>query len=129
MPTPLQLWLDCYRFMLLTFCSISALAAASSSCSPIRRAEVFKPCIRTTSGLPILQSSSSCFCDLMASGLDVPFLLSSPSFETKIFSTMVPISGFNYLFARELRIAMRKALEKAGVEFTNGKRPGVRLKG
>jgi predicted nucleic acid-binding Zn ribbon protein len=23
--------------------------------------------------------------------------------------------------------AMRKALEKAGVEFTNGKRPGVRL--
>jgi hypothetical protein len=24
--------------------------------------------------------------------------------------------------------AMRAALEKAGVEFTNGKRPGVRLK-
>ena len=23
--------------------------------------------------------------------------------------------------------AMRKALEKAGVEFTNGKRPGVRM--
>ena len=25
--------------------------------------------------------------------------------------------------------AIRKALEKAGVQFTNGKRPGVRLKG
>jgi transcriptional regulator with XRE-family HTH domain len=25
--------------------------------------------------------------------------------------------------------ALRTALEKAGVEFTNGKRPGVRLKG
>jgi hypothetical protein len=38
-------------------------------------------------------------------------------------------------FERERRVvspdaigAMRHALEKAGVEFTNGKRPGVRLK-
>jgi hypothetical protein len=29
----------------------------------------------------------------------------------------------------ETLAAIRKALEKAGVEFTNGRRPGVRLKG
>ena len=29
----------------------------------------------------------------------------------------------------EADAAMRKALEKAGVEFANGKRPGVRMRG
>jgi transcriptional regulator with XRE-family HTH domain len=31
--------------------------------------------------------------------------------------------------SEEAETAIRQALEKAGVEFTNGKRPGVRLRG
>ena len=34
-----------------------------------------------------------------------------------------------YASRPETIAAMRKALERSGVEFTNGKKPGVRLKG
>jgi transcriptional regulator with XRE-family HTH domain len=44
-------------------------------------------------------------------------------------NTVTNIETERYAGDSETLEAIRRALEKAGVEFTNGKRPGVRLRG
>jgi transcriptional regulator with XRE-family HTH domain len=45
------------------------------------------------------------------------------------FNTIHAIERGKSIAKPETLAAIRKAIEKAGVQFTSGKRPGVRLKG